>query len=77
SQLVEVVLDLTGSSSAVTYGPLPVDDPRRRRPDIARAAEVLDWRPTTVLEEGLRRTIDWFDGERRRAARDAAAAVVA
>jgi nucleoside-diphosphate-sugar epimerase/spore maturation protein CgeB len=77
SELVEVVLDLTGSSSPVTHQPLPVDDPRRRRPDIARAAEVLDWRPTTELQEGLRRTIDWFDGERLRVARDAAAAVVA
>ncbi|HYD28083.1 bifunctional glycosyltransferase/UDP-glucuronate decarboxylase [Brevundimonas sp.] len=75
SNLVEVVLDLTGSSSEVTYQPLPADDPRRRRPDIARAAEVLDWRPTTPLEEGLRRTIDWFDGERLRMAREAAAAI--
>ncbi|NJC40357.1 nucleoside-diphosphate-sugar epimerase/spore maturation protein CgeB [Brevundimonas alba] len=75
SRLVEVVLDLTGSSSEVTYQTLPIDDPRRRRPDIARAAEVLDWRPTTPLEEGLRRTIDWFDGERLRSERDAAAAV--
>ncbi|MFN3668963.1 MAG: bifunctional glycosyltransferase/UDP-glucuronate decarboxylase [Brevundimonas sp.] len=77
SELVDVVLDLTGSASKVTYQPLPVDDPRRRRPDIARAAEVLDWRPSTPLEEGLRRTIDWFDGERLRAGRDAAAAVSA
>jgi nucleoside-diphosphate-sugar epimerase/spore maturation protein CgeB len=77
SELVEFVLELTGSASDVTYRPLPVDDPRRRRPDIARAAEVLGWRPSTPLEEGLRRTIDWFDGERLRMARDTAAAVVA
>lgn len=75
SELVEVVLELTGSASEVTYRPLPVDDPRRRRPDIARAAEVLGWRPSTPLEEGLRRTIDWFDGERLREERDAAAAI--
>lgn len=75
SDLVEVVLELTGSSSEVVHRPLPVDDPRRRRPDIARAAEVLDWRPQTPLEEGLRRTIDWFDG-RRLADRTAAAASV-
>ncbi len=66
--LVDVVLQLTGAASQVTYGPLPVDDPRRRRPDITRAAEVLGWRPTTALEDGLRRTIDWFDVERTRRA---------
>lgn len=73
SDLVDVVLELTGSASEVIHRPLPVDDPRRRRPDIARAAEVLDWRPSTPLEEGLRRTIDWFDGERLRIERDTAA----
>ena len=77
SGLVEVVLELTGSSSDVVYRPLPIDDPRRRRPDIARAAEVLDWRPATPLEEGLRRTIDWFDGQRLAGRSAAAAAVVA
>src|SRR5690606_16174901 len=77
SELVEVVLDLTGSSSEVIYRPLPIDDPRRRRPDIARAAEVLDWRPETPLEEGLRRTIDWFDGQRLAARPADVAAVVA
>lgn len=77
-QLVDVVLDLTGSGSEVVHRPLPVDDPRRRRPDIGRAAEVLGWRPETALEDGLRRTIDWFDRERAAAARrQAAAAVVA
>ncbi|HEX8661820.1 MAG TPA: NAD-dependent epimerase/dehydratase family protein, partial [Brevundimonas sp.] len=75
SKLVEVVLDLTGSASEVTHQPLPIDDPRRRRPDIARAAEVLGWRPSTPLEEGLRRTIDWFDGERVRTDRNVAAAI--
>jgi nucleoside-diphosphate-sugar epimerase/spore maturation protein CgeB len=75
SNLVEVVLDLTGSASEVTHRPLPIDDPRRRRPDIARAAEVLGWEPSTPLEEGLRRTIDWFDDERVRTDRKVAAAV--
>jgi nucleoside-diphosphate-sugar epimerase/spore maturation protein CgeB len=64
SELVEVILELTGSSSRVVHRPLPIDDPRRRRPEIAKAAAVLDWRPETVLEEGLRRTIDWFDARR-------------
>ncbi|HYC67095.1 bifunctional glycosyltransferase/UDP-glucuronate decarboxylase [Brevundimonas sp.] len=77
SELVEVVLDLTGSASRVVHRPLPVDDPRRRRPDIARAAEVLGWSPATPLEEGLRRTIDWFDGERLRGGREPAAAISA
>ena len=75
SQLVEVVLDLTGSASEVVYRPLPTDDPRRRRPDIGKAAAVLDWRPSTSLEDGLRRTIDWFDGATSEAGRRAAAAV--
>jgi nucleoside-diphosphate-sugar epimerase/spore maturation protein CgeB len=75
SQLVEVVLELTGSASEVVYRPLPPDDPRRRRPDIGKAAAVLDWRPTTSLEDGLRRTIDWFDGAAAEARRRAAAAI--
>ncbi|WP_159945824.1 UDP-glucuronic acid decarboxylase family protein [Rhizobium sp. 18065] len=44
----------------VVYLPLPIDDPRRRQPDIHRAVEFLDWRPEIPLEQGLRHTIDWF-----------------
>jgi nucleoside-diphosphate-sugar epimerase/spore maturation protein CgeB len=66
SQLVDVILDLTGSSSPVVQHPLPIDDPRRRRPDIARAAAVLGWTPTVALEDGLRATIRWFDEDRDR-----------
>jgi UDP-glucuronate decarboxylase len=62
------VLDLTGSSSQVSYRRLPVDDPKRRKPDISRAIELLDWSPTTSLENGLRKTIAWFDAQRRLAA---------
>jgi nucleoside-diphosphate-sugar epimerase/spore maturation protein CgeB len=62
-ELVDEVLALTGSASPVVHQPLPIDDPRRRRPDIARADAVLGWRPTTALGDGLRRTIDWFDSE--------------
>lgn len=64
SELVDVILDLTGSGSEIVYRPLPIDDPRRRRPDIAKADAVLQWRPSTALQDGLRRTIDWFDADR-------------
>src|SRR5215218_1936710 len=61
--LVERVLALTGSQSVVVTRPLPVDDPRRRRPDIARAAKFLGWTPRTPLEKGLKATITWFTTE--------------
>jgi UDP-glucuronate decarboxylase len=64
-ELVDLVLDLTGSSSQVSYRRLPVDDPKRRKPDISRAVELLGWSPTTSLENGLRKTIAWFDAQRR------------
>ena len=65
--LVTKVLDLTGSRSPVATRPLPVDDPRRRRPDIARANKLLGWSPRTPLETGLKATITWFAGEIERA----------
>jgi UDP-glucuronate decarboxylase len=64
SELVRMVLRLTGSRSKVVHLPLPVDDPRRRRPDIAKARKLLKWTPTTPLERGLRATIDWFESLR-------------
>ncbi len=60
-ELAEIVLDLTGSSSRIVHESLPTDDPKRRRPDISRADELLDWRPSTPLREGLVRTIAYFD----------------
>ncbi len=51
--LIQRVLAMTGSSSTVVRRPLPVDDPRRRRPDISLAAEHLGWRPVTPLDQGL------------------------
>jgi UDP-glucuronate decarboxylase len=59
-QLADLVIDLTASRSELKFLPLPPDDPSRRRPDISLAREKLGWSPTTPLEEGLRKTIDWF-----------------
>jgi UDP-glucuronate decarboxylase len=66
-ELVAKVRDLTGSRSRVVHRPLPVDDPRRRRPDIARAKKLLGWSPRTPLDTGLKATITWFGGEMERA----------
>jgi UDP-glucuronate decarboxylase len=60
-QLAELVIDMTGSSSELTYLPLPQNDPKQRQPDIALAEQTLDWRPTVALREGLSRTIEYFD----------------
>ncbi|WP_424811383.1 UDP-glucuronic acid decarboxylase family protein [Roseococcus sp. YIM B11640] len=60
AELVEQVLALTGSRSSVVHMALPEDDPRRRRPDIHRARELLGWAPHTTLTEGLRETVRWF-----------------
>ncbi|WP_331374999.1 UDP-glucuronic acid decarboxylase family protein [Sinorhizobium chiapasense] len=62
SELAEQVIRLTGSRSKIVRRPLPVDDPRQRRPDISLATEALGWRPTIDLSEGLARTIQYFDG---------------
>jgi nucleoside-diphosphate-sugar epimerase len=59
-ELAEFVLEVTGSSSGVTYEPLPEDDPTRRCPDITLARTALGWEPTTGLREGIERTIEYF-----------------
>jgi nucleoside-diphosphate-sugar epimerase/spore maturation protein CgeB len=64
--LVDMVVAMTGTPSRIAFQPLPIDDPRRRRPDITRAVELLDWRPTVDLEQGLEATIAWFEDERNR-----------
>ena len=61
AQLAELVLEITGSKSAVEYGPLPSDDPTRRCPDISLAKEELGWQPLTPLADGLKHTIEYFD----------------
>ena len=64
SDLVERVIALTGSSSAVASLPLPIDDPRRRKPDIERAKARLGWAPKVSLQQGLEATAAWFAEER-------------
>ncbi|MEI8265176.1 MAG: UDP-glucuronic acid decarboxylase family protein [Betaproteobacteria bacterium] len=62
-QLAEMVIELTGSPSQVTFKPLPADDPMQRQPNITRASEMLGgWEPTVRLREGLGKTIAYFDG---------------
>jgi nucleoside-diphosphate-sugar epimerase len=53
-------VEVTGTTAEPVFEPLPVDDPRQRRPDIALAERVLGWHPTIGLREGLRRTYDWY-----------------
>jgi UDP-glucuronate decarboxylase len=61
AELAELVVELVGSRSRVTYMPLPVDDPIQRCPDISQAKALLDWKPRTPLRSGLQRTIAYFD----------------
>ena len=67
-RLVDLVIAMTGTSSKIVRHPLPQDDPRRRKPDITRAIELLDWRPRVNLEQGLKATIAWFEDEANRVA---------
>jgi UDP-glucuronate decarboxylase len=60
-ELAERILALTGSRSPLVKRPMPVDDPTRRCPDITQARTLLDWKPEVDLEEGLKRTIAWFE----------------
>ena len=60
-QLAEKVIDLTGSGSKLVKRPLPSDDPKQRQPDISLAKEKLNWEPVVPLEEGLKKTINYFE----------------
>ena len=59
-ELAELVLEVTGSSSGIVHEPLPVDDPRQRRPDITLAGDRLGWKPQVELRDGLERTAAYF-----------------
>jgi len=60
-ELAQNVIELTGSSSKLTFMPLPQDDPKQRQPDISLAKKELDWEPKVQLREGLAKTIEYFD----------------
>ena len=60
-ELAEKVVELTGSSSKIVYEPLPGDDPRQRRPNIDLARKMVGWEPKVRLEEGLKKTIAYFE----------------
>jgi dTDP-glucose 4,6-dehydratase len=59
-EIAQKIIELTGSDSEIVFEPLPEDDPKIRRPDIARAKRLLGWSPKVQLEDGLRRTIEHF-----------------
>ncbi len=59
-EIAELVREIAGSSSEITFIPRPTDDPMVRQPDITLAREVLGWEPKVHVRDGLKRTIDWF-----------------
>jgi len=60
-QLAEIVVEITGSVSKIVHRPLPTDDPKQRQPDISKAQELLEWRPSVPLREGLTKTAAYFE----------------
>ncbi len=63
-ELARAIIKLTGAKSEIVYKPLPVDDPKVRRPNIAKAQNLLQWEPKVDLEEGLLKTINYFKEKR-------------
>jgi nucleoside-diphosphate-sugar epimerase len=59
-EIATTIVRLLGSKSRLVFRPLPVDDPKQRRPDITRARTLLGWEPTVGLEEGLLKTVDYL-----------------
>ena len=64
-ELAELIIELTGSKSALIFEALPEDDPKRRKPDISQAMEKLHWLPSVDVRDGLRETIKYFESQRR------------
>ena len=62
-EIARTIIDLVGSKSRLVHRPLPVDDPKQRRPDISRARTLLQWEPRVGLREGLLKTVDYFKSE--------------
>jgi len=60
-ELAGLVKRLTKSNSKIKFTKLPIDDPRRREPNISKAKKILKWQPKTSLEEGLKRTIEFYE----------------
>jgi dTDP-glucose 4,6-dehydratase len=63
-QFAQKILEITGATGGITYKDLPVDDPKVRRPDIARARALLGWEPKVDFDKGIRLTIDYFQSSR-------------
>jgi len=63
-KLTGLILKLTQTKSRIVFRTLPQDDPKQRQPDISRARKVLRWQPKVELEEGLKKTIDWFENQK-------------
>jgi dTDP-glucose 4,6-dehydratase len=59
-EFAEEILKLTGAQSKIIFKPLPVDDPKQRRPDITKAKSILNWEPKVSREEGLKKTYEYF-----------------
>ena len=59
-ELANLIIQLTGSKSKIVFNPLPLDDPRKRKPDISLAKKILDWEPKVPIQTGLISTIEYF-----------------
>jgi dTDP-glucose 4,6-dehydratase len=70
-QFADEIIRITGTQSKIEYKPLPEDDPKVRQPDISRAKKVLGWQPQVHFEEGIRKTIDYFQERLKRGDRPA------
>jgi UDP-glucuronate decarboxylase len=62
-ELADTINTLLGNTAGVEFKPLPTDDPQRRRPDITRAREILNWEPKVTLKDGLQKTFEYFEKE--------------